>query len=236
MGLYGYICFYSNLIQKTFQQFTVYIPTILLTCFIINMQSCFIVSFNPKFTELSSEQQKERQPEIFDLAAYLNDFENSGTISSYNNMPLYIADKNIIEQILDNSTSKLTWIVLNKNGCNYFEESISQILNVYKNLEGQADIIFLSADSWFVTISYKRNLFNAGYRNSIFTLHINQYYPEYDFTAKCKKIVTEFNPAKKYIIDEFDNINYNFIFNSKDSLIEIIPGFIDLESINKYLE
>lgn len=90
------------------------------------MNSCIIVSFNPKFTELSPEQQKERQPKSFVLPVYLNDFENSDTISYYQNIPLYIADKNIIEQILDNSTSRLTWIVLNKNGCNYFEESISK--------------------------------------------------------------------------------------------------------------
>lgn len=111
-----------------------------------------------------------------------------------------------------------------------------KILDVYKNVEEQVDIIFLSADSWFVINSYKRNLFNAGFRNPLFILDINQYYPEYHFEARCKKFIKEFNPTKNYIIDEFDNINYNLIFNSNDSLIEIIPGFIDLNSINKYLK
>ncbi|MBK7037210.1 MAG: hypothetical protein KBF42_03810 [Chitinophagales bacterium] len=128
------------------------------------------------------------------------------------------------------------WIVLCKSGCNYFEDNIDSILNVYKNVSEEIDIKFLSADSWFVTIAFKRNLFNQGYKQPLFTLGINKYYPEYDFDARCKKIINEFDPTKGFIVEDVDGINYNLIFDEQDLLREVIPGLIMEERLRKYLE
>lgn len=197
---------------------------------------CFIISFNTPFNNLTPQQKSERQPEIFYDFEYINALLNSDTITVFENIKLYSADKMVIEKVLDISTKKFVWVVLCKSGCNYFEDNIAQILNVYKTVSEDIDIKFVSADSWFVTIAYKRNLFNNGYKQPLFTLDINRYYPEYDFDARCKIIINELSPTKGSIIDQVDGINFNLIFNTQDSLVEVLPGFITEEKLKKYLE
>lgn len=211
------------------------ISVITILCFFC-IAGCFIISFNPPFNSLTAEQQKDRQPQIFNEFAYANALISSDTITRFENITLYSADKNDIEDVLAISNKKLVWVVLCKSGCNYFEENIPSILNVYNNVSDVIDIKFLSADSWFVTIAFKRNLFNHGYKQPLFTLDINTYSPEYDFDARCKKIINEFDPTKGYIVDDVDGINYNLIFDEQGLLIEVIPGFITEEMLRNYLK
>ena len=114
--------------------------------------------------------------------------------------------------------------------------STEQIFSLELDVSEEIDIKFLSADSWFVTIAFKRNLFNQGYKQPLFTLGINKYYPEYDFDARCKKIINEFDPTKGFIVEDVDGINYNLIFDDQDLLREVIPGLITEERLRKYLE
>jgi hypothetical protein len=225
----------NNISFHNFPKGVIQLIVLPLTSFLF-FGGCFVISFNPTFNELTPQQQKERQPKTFSGMDYLNALQSSDTITSYENIKLYSADKSVVDELLTISKKKIVWVVLNKSGCNYFEDSISHILRVYKNVSDDIDLKFLSADSWFVSIAYKRNLFNNGYKHPIFILDIYKYSPEYDFDARCKKIVSEFNPAKVAIIDQVDAVNFNLIFNSKDSLIDVIPGFITEKALRKYLE
>lgn len=211
------------------------ISVITILCFLC-IAGCFIISINTPFNKLSPEQQKQRQPEIFNEFVYTNAILSSDTITRFENINLYSADKNDIDDVLEISNKKFVWIVLCKSGYNYFEDNITSILNIYKIFSHEIDIKFLSADSWFVTIAFKRNLFNHGYKQPLFTLDINKYFPEYDFDARCKQIINEFDPTKGSIVDEVDGVNYNLIFDGQDSLIEVIPGFMKEEMLLNYVK
>ncbi|MFI5171075.1 MAG: hypothetical protein ACHQFW_01725 [Chitinophagales bacterium] len=211
------------------------IRVIFITLFPALLYGCFLISFNPRFSELTPQQQQLRQPEVYSTPAYQRALTHTDTVKTYEDLKLFIADEEVFRDVLLISKSNLLWVVLNKNGCNYFEDSIASILNLHEKCKLYTDLKFVSADSWFVTISYKRHLINAGYTDPIFILELDTAINENDFNERCRKFIAAFDTERSKIIDEEDGVIYNLIFNEKDSLVEITEGMISETKIKSCL-
>ncbi len=192
-----------------------------------------MLSINPTYGSLTPSQQAQRMPKSFNAEQFLKIMTAEVVITpkKSSDVILYSIEKKDLDYILKKSPQDYKRIILFLNGCSYVEENLASIINSCNQTKESVSNYFVSADSWFTTISFRENMYLNEYFLPVFTLDIYKYSPEYDYESRCNKLISEYNNSINYTSSNV----LNLFFNERDSLYNIYTGIVSIDEIHEII-